>query len=104
MCQSLYITPGLVHGLTPPAIQQVLMRLIDDWLLITADRSKATRFYDIVSNGKLSRVAHLQVSLYHLPSGHPEYGCFISKDKSLLNFDHPELVTIVDPRSKGTVV
>ncbi|OJT07372.1 Telomerase reverse transcriptase [Trametes pubescens] len=60
----------------------VLMRLIDDWLLITADRSKATRFYDIVSKG------------------HPEYGCFISKDKSLLNFDHPELVTIVDPRSK----
>ena len=34
-------------------------------------------------------------------TGHPEYGCFISKDKSLLNFDHPALPTIVDPRSKG---
>ncbi|KAI0367819.1 hypothetical protein BV20DRAFT_925122, partial [Pilatotrama ljubarskyi] len=38
-----------------------------------------------------------------LSKGHPEYGCFISKDKSLLNFDHPELVNIVDPRSKGAV-
>lgn len=42
--------------------------------------------------------------LHDFCSGHPEYGCFISKDKSLINFDHPELVTIVDPRSKGTVV
>ncbi|KAL7279239.1 hypothetical protein ACG7TL_007079 [Trametes sanguinea] len=60
----------------------ILMRLIDDWLLITTDRSKAIEFYDMVS------------------SGHPEYGCFISKDKSLLNFEHPDLVNIVDPRSK----
>ncbi|CDO70652.1 hypothetical protein BN946_scf184756.g19 [Trametes cinnabarina] len=61
----------------------ILMRLIDDWLLITTNRSKAMQFYDMVS------------------AGHPEYGCFIAKDKSLLNFDHPELVNIVDPRSKN---
>ncbi|PIL35516.1 hypothetical protein GSI_02244 [Ganoderma sinense ZZ0214-1] len=59
-----------------------LIRLIDDWLLITTSLVKANRFYDMVSQG------------------HPEYGCFISKDKSLLNFDHPELANIVDPRSK----
>ena len=36
-----------------------------------------------------------------LAIGHPEYGCFISKEKSLLNFDHPTLANIVDPRSQG---
>lgn len=80
------------------------MRLIDDWLLITANRSKATRFYDIVSRGSLLHITHMDSFSHDLCSGHPEYGCFISKDKSLLNFDHPELVTIVDPRSKGTVL
>ncbi|KAJ8494766.1 hypothetical protein ONZ51_g2140 [Trametes cubensis] len=60
----------------------VLMRLIDDWLLITTNHTKAVDFYDMLS------------------AGHPEYGCFISKDKSLVNFEHPELVNIVDPRSR----
>jgi hypothetical protein len=31
-------------------------------------------------------------------SGHPEYGCFISQEKTLTNFDHDDqLLNVVDP-------
>lgn len=46
-----------------------LLRLVDDFLLITCDKTKATRF----------------VELMH--SGFPEYGVQISPDKTLVNFD-----------------
>lgn len=41
------------------------------------------------------------IALTFRSPGHPDYGCFISKDKSLVNFDHPSLPNIVDPRSQG---
>ena len=75
------------------------MRLIDDWLFITTDLPKAIQFYDMVSKGDRDPVCVLLV--LNMWTGHPEYGCFISKDKSLTNFDHPELVNIVDPRSRS---
>jgi hypothetical protein len=60
------------------------MRLIDDYLFITTSIEKAKGFLDMMNQG------------------HPEYGCFISKDKTLTNFDHgPELNSSVDSRSKG---
>lgn len=34
-------------------------------------------------------------------SGHPEYGCFISQDKTLTNFDHDDLLlNVVDPSQR----
>ncbi len=47
----------------------LLLRLIDDFLLITTDRAKAARF----------------VTTMH--AGLPEYGVQVSPDKSLVNFD-----------------
>jgi telomerase reverse transcriptase len=48
---------------------QLLLRLIDDFLLITTSRSTAERF------------------LRSMHAGHPEYGCFISLEKTRVNFD-----------------
>ncbi|TGJ86950.1 hypothetical protein E0Z10_g1794 [Xylaria hypoxylon] len=47
----------------------LLSRLIDDFLLITADRSKAVRFMQILHQGV------------------PEYGVTVNPKKSLVNFD-----------------
>jgi hypothetical protein len=34
--------------------------------------------------------------------GHPEYGCFISPDKTLTNFDHDDqLLNVVDPSQQS---
>ncbi|KAI5122895.1 hypothetical protein M0805_007573 [Coniferiporia weirii] len=48
----------------------VLLRLIDDYLFITTDEADARRFLETMNKG------------------HPDYGCFIAKDKTLTNFDH----------------
>ncbi len=47
----------------------LLMRYTDDFLLITSSKRKAKRFYEVMRKG------------------HPEYGCFISPEKTLANFD-----------------
>lgn len=47
----------------------LLMRLVDDFLFITTDRAAAERF------------------LRKMHAGHPEYGCFVSMNKTLINFD-----------------
>lgn len=46
----------------------VLLRLIDDYLFITTDESDAKNFLEVMKRG------------------HPEYGCFISQEKTLINF------------------
>ncbi|EIN09703.1 hypothetical protein PUNSTDRAFT_20563, partial [Punctularia strigosozonata HHB-11173 SS5] len=62
----------------------LLMRLIDDYLFITTDVTKARAW------------------LAMMTKGHPEYGCFISKDKTLANFDHgPDLASTVAPLQKA---
>ena len=48
---------------------QLLLRLIDDFLFITSERSLAERFLKTMSIGQ------------------PEYGCVISPDKTVVNFD-----------------
>ncbi|KAF8239742.1 hypothetical protein L208DRAFT_1236101, partial [Tricholoma matsutake] len=36
--------------------------------------------------------------------GHPEYGCFISKEKILTNFDYDsEVLNVTGPKQKGSV-
>ena len=47
----------------------LLLRYTDDFLLITTDRARAERFFRIMAKG------------------HPEYGCFISEEKTLCNFE-----------------
>jgi len=47
----------------------LLMRLIDDFLLITTDRAKAERFVEVMT------------------AGVPEYGLTVNPKKSLVNFD-----------------
>lgn len=49
--------------------QSLLMRYTDDFLLITTSKRQAKRFYEVMRKG------------------HPEYGCFISAEKTLTNFD-----------------
>ena len=44
--------------------------MIDDYLFISTDISKARGFLDMMDRG------------------HPEYGCFIARDKSMTNFGH----------------
>lgn len=48
----------------------VCFRLIDDFLYITTDRESAERFLTIMHEGN------------------PEYGCFVSSEKSLTNFEY----------------
>lgn len=47
----------------------LLLRLIDDFLLITTDKQKATKFVEVLHNGV------------------PEYGVTVNPKKSLVNFD-----------------
>ncbi|KAF5391483.1 hypothetical protein D9757_002434 [Collybiopsis confluens] len=68
----------------PPLLQDprsLLMRHTDDYLLITADAEKADQFLQVMNRG------------------HPEYGCFVSKDKTLTNFDYDEqILNVVPPK------
>ncbi|KAL5526463.1 EST2 [Sanghuangporus sanghuang] len=50
--------------------RNVLLRLIDDFLFITTDMGDARHFLEVMNQG------------------HPEYGCFISREKTLTNFEH----------------
>ncbi|KAF7797313.1 hypothetical protein EIP86_008508 [Pleurotus ostreatoroseus] len=62
----------------------VLLRLVDDYLLVTTNRKRARLFYDVMNKG------------------HPEYGCFISQDKTLTNFDDGDMFNVIDPSQRGT--
>ncbi|CAA7267063.1 unnamed protein product [Cyclocybe aegerita] len=57
----------------------ILLRLIDDYLYVTTSLEKARGFLDVMNKG------------------HPEYGCFISQDKTLTNFPYGDLLNVIDP-------
>ncbi|TCD64911.1 hypothetical protein EIP91_003447 [Steccherinum ochraceum] len=59
--------------------QSTLLRLVDDYLLVTTSQAKAKKFLDVMKRG------------------HPEYGCFISKEKILSNLDAEDLMNTVHP-------
>lgn len=72
----------------------MLLRLIDDYLFITTDLQDAREFLEIMDKGMeptlalaISICVNVNLSVSML-SGHPEYGCFISRDKILINFEH----------------
>ncbi|KAL0953283.1 hypothetical protein HGRIS_004533 [Hohenbuehelia grisea] len=52
----------------------LLLRMVDDYLFVTTNLSAAKEFLGM------------------MVQGHPEYGCFISKEKTLTNFDYDEQV------------
>ncbi|KAF8690235.1 hypothetical protein AX14_003047 [Amanita brunnescens Koide BX004] len=57
-----------------------LFRLIDDYLYITTSSVKAKSFLDMMKKG------------------HPKYGCSISHDKTLTNFDHGhQIMNVTEP-------
>lgn len=60
--------------------RSLLMRYTDDFLLVTTSKRQAKRFYNVMRKG------------------HPEYGCFISPEKTLVNFD------LVDPLSSSPLI
>ena len=51
-----------------------MLRWVDDYLFITTDERKARGF------------------LRMMKGGHPDYGCFITPEKTLTNFDHDEML------------
>ncbi|KAI0955894.1 hypothetical protein AcV7_006436 [Taiwanofungus camphoratus] len=63
--------------------QCVLLRMIDDYLFITTSLPSAKQF------------------LTMMMQGHPDYGCFISKDKTLVNFEYDILTNITEPHQQN---
>jgi telomerase reverse transcriptase len=61
-------------------LSQMLVRLIDDYLLVTTDLEKAKSFWQVMN------------------AGHTEYGCFISPDKTLVNFDCDTRTRRISPK------
>lgn len=53
--------------------RSLLLRWIDDYLYVTTSLEKAKQFLDVMCEG------------------HPEYGCIISKQKTLTNFEHDSI-------------
>lgn len=70
LCSFFYgdLDKNQLHFLDRP--DTLMLRMIDDYLLITTELAEARRFLDVMRKG------------------HPEYGCFISKEKTLTNFDY----------------
>ncbi|CAL1716650.1 unnamed protein product [Somion occarium] len=61
----------------------VLLRLIDDYLFVTTSSGRARKF------------------LRTMQEGHPEYGCFIARDKTLTNFETDDPTTFIGPEQKS---
>jgi telomerase reverse transcriptase len=62
----------------------LLVRLIDDYMLVSTDVAAARGFLDAMARG------------------HPEYGCFIAREKTVANFDHQsEAISVVAQRGTG---
>jgi hypothetical protein len=62
-----------------------MLRWIDDYLFITSNKEKAFSFLDSMSEGKYPERT-LQSLISHSDTGHPDYGCFISTEKTLTSF------------------
>ncbi|GLB40371.1 putative telomerase reverse transcriptase [Lyophyllum shimeji] len=65
-------------------LESVLLRLIDDYLFITTSRARAVQFVQMMEKG------------------HPEYGCFIAKEKTLTNFDYGiQVSNVTEPKQQS---
>jgi len=67
---------------------------------VTTNLVKARSFLDMMNKGfLLFRKHHVMLPTYSI--GHPEYGCFISKDKTMTNFDYDhQIMNVVDQRAR----
>ncbi|KAL0579065.1 Telomerase reverse transcriptase, partial [Marasmius crinis-equi] len=64
--------------------QSALLRNVDDYLFITTHKDKARAFVGMMYKG------------------HPEYGCFISKGKTLTNFHYDEeIMNVTGPKERS---
>jgi len=82
-------------------IIQALLRLIDDYLFVTTNRKLAVDFLEMMKKGTFSSTP-VRPQSHYLLSGHPEYGCFISQEKTLTNFDHSDQVyDVLDPSQRS---
>src|SRR6266481_5149066 len=83
----------------------MLCRLVDDYLFVTTEESKARKFLDMMNAGQPHSSNGIMWALNRLPVraiGHPEYGCFISAEKTLTNFDTDEhVINRTLPGQKG---
>lgn len=86
---------------------QELFRLIDDYLFITTSLPKARDFLDMMNRGMNNSVSCFSNLRWRCTwiKGHPEYGCFISKDKTLTNFDYnAEIMNVTEPQQQRQCV
>ena len=83
----------------------MLLRLVDDYLLITTNYLKAKAFLEMMIRGRSFLVSLTGDWILTPPdTGNPEYGCFISHEKTRTNFDFgsdPSMVTKPDQKGKG---
>jgi len=61
------------------------MRYVDDYLFVTTELEQAKSFLAMMNKG--SRYKSIFSNSYKLSIGHPEYGCFISQEKTVTNFE-----------------
>jgi len=74
--------------------------MIDDYLYVTTNLHNAKDFLDMMKKGMYLLFCVFGDLTQIL--GHPEYGCFISQDKTLTNFDAGDgSLDLVDPSQKS---
>lgn len=67
---------------------QLLLRIIDDFLLISTSQDLVERFVTRMLSGGRGEMPIILLVSAENGSGIPEYGCVISPAKSLVNFDY----------------
>jgi telomerase reverse transcriptase len=67
-----------------------LLRYVDDFLFITTKKDLAVEFLRVMAQGQDSILPSSSTTIDEtdeVSTGNPEYGCFISPDKTLTNFN-----------------
>lgn len=68
-------------------------------MFITTSLPKAKEFLDMMIRGLDLLDPELCRFVHQILTGHPEYGCFISKEKTLTNFDYDaQIMNVTGPR------
>lgn len=92
---SVGLRPWYLYGVSLSL--QVLLRQTDDYMFITTSLSQAKGFLSMMNKGMCSMTLGKPVKI---GLGHDEYGCFISTDKTLTNFDFDEQLHSI-PHERG---
>lgn len=92
---SVGLRPWYLYGVSLSL--QVLLRQTDDYMFITTSLSQARGFLSMMNKGMCSVTPGKPVQT---DLGHDEYGCFISTDKTVTNFDFDEQLNSI-PHERG---